>query len=394
MFRRGFYRKWYSNSISEDDYLKHSHLTKFQLIKLISSCALPLAVAIFTLVTTLQNRQIAKQNRDQDLVEVEDDQRQRFFVSYINDISRFRDKNILNLTHNYNKLLYIRTKTLTTLRKLDNERKKYVLLFLKESSLLHEDEQSLLVGANFNGIDLSYNDCIFKNVTFSGVYFQEVSFEHCLFENVIFRNVNFHKATLTNSIFYLTYFISCQMDYVNFYESIISESDFNSTSLSYTNFNQVKIDYVKFNDVNLTKAIFFDNSSQKQYSIIRNSLLPDQTFSPIDNFQVTSNLCETVNEWSPLPRNGIQLHNCTFTVNMSKTSLAKYIQSPFTNRSVLIDAKQAEFLFELKQKYKSMAILVVIYFVGVEHGMFETQQYGKFDVINIRKGYESLFFYD
>ncbi|CAF4890472.1 unnamed protein product, partial [Rotaria sp. Silwood2] len=97
-------------------------LTKFQLIKLITSCALPLAVAIFTLVTTLQNRQIALQNREQDLLESEDDQRQSFFVNYINDISRFRDQNIENLTNNYNKLLYIRTKTLTTLRKLDNER--------------------------------------------------------------------------------------------------------------------------------------------------------------------------------------------------------------------------------------------------------------------------------
>ncbi|CAF5209395.1 unnamed protein product, partial [Rotaria magnacalcarata] len=76
------------------------------------------------LVTTLQNRHIAQRNREQDLIETKDDQRQRFFVNYINDISRFRDTNIEHLTHNYNKLLYMRTKTLTTLRKLDNERKK------------------------------------------------------------------------------------------------------------------------------------------------------------------------------------------------------------------------------------------------------------------------------
>ncbi|CAF5114137.1 unnamed protein product, partial [Rotaria sp. Silwood1] len=73
MFRRSCHRCWYSNSISEDDQNRISHLTKFQLIKLITSCALPLAVAIFTLVTTLQNRQIALQNRQQDLLESEDD---------------------------------------------------------------------------------------------------------------------------------------------------------------------------------------------------------------------------------------------------------------------------------------------------------------------------------
>ncbi|CAF1177886.1 unnamed protein product [Rotaria magnacalcarata] len=124
MFGRCFYRFWYSNSIYEDNCKHKSLLTKFQLIKIITSCAFSPPAAIFTLVTTLQNRHIAQRNREQDLIETKDDQRQRFFVNYINDISRFRDTNIEHLTHNYNKLLYMRTKTLTTLRKLDNERKK------------------------------------------------------------------------------------------------------------------------------------------------------------------------------------------------------------------------------------------------------------------------------
>jgi len=131
--------------MSEDKKIK-----KFQLIKLLTSLALPLSVAIFTLITTLQNRHMDQQNRKQDLAQAEDEQRQNFFVNYINDISRYRDKNIENLTNDVNKLLYIRTKTLTTLRKLDNERKKYILLFLQESLLLSEDERSLLIGANFN----------------------------------------------------------------------------------------------------------------------------------------------------------------------------------------------------------------------------------------------------
>ncbi|CAF3630994.1 unnamed protein product [Rotaria sp. Silwood1] len=375
MFRRSCHRCWYSNSISEDDQNRISHLTKFQLIKLITSCALPLAVAIFTLVTTLQNRQIALQNRQQDLLESEDDQRQSFFVNYINDISRFRDQNIENLTNNYNKLLYIRTKTLTTLRKLDNERKKYILLFLKESSLLSEDEQSLLSGADFNGIKIDHNDCVFRNVIFSGVYFQQVSFMNCLFENVTFRYVDFHEAVLSHSIFYLTYFISCRMDYVNFQESVISESYFNSSSLSYTDFRQVKIDFVKFYNVNLTKASFSDNPIQTQYSLIRNSLLPNGTFSTIDDINIISNLCTSFEKWSPIPIDGIKVDNCTFVIKISNTTIARYIRRPFIDRSVLIGAEQADFLLELKQKYTMMYISIIIYFVGVEHGVFETQQF-------------------
>lgn len=108
-----------SSSKGQNDENKNKiHLTKFQLIKLLTSLALPLAVAIFTLITTIQNRHIARQTREQDLVQTEDDQRQNFFVNYINDISRYRDKNIENLSNNSNKLLYIRTKTLTNIKKI------------------------------------------------------------------------------------------------------------------------------------------------------------------------------------------------------------------------------------------------------------------------------------
>lgn len=84
-------------------------------------------------------------------------------VNYINDISQYRDEYFQNLTNDPQRLLYIRTKTLTALRKLDHERKKQILLFLKRSSLLLEDDQSLLNGANFNGMIIEHNDCIFRN---------------------------------------------------------------------------------------------------------------------------------------------------------------------------------------------------------------------------------------
>jgi hypothetical protein len=69
----------------------------FAWVKLVVSLALPLAVGIFTLVTTLQKRHIVQQYRDQDKQEndyqhahdkarVEDEQRETVYVDYINDI--------------------------------------------------------------------------------------------------------------------------------------------------------------------------------------------------------------------------------------------------------------------------------------------------------------------
>jgi hypothetical protein len=43
---------------------------------------------------------------------------------------------------------------------------------------------------------------------------------------------------------------------------------------------------------------------------------------------------------------------------------------------VFIDANQAEFFFEVKQKYTMTFVSIIIYYVGVECGVFETQQIG------------------
>ncbi|CAF3743183.1 unnamed protein product [Rotaria sordida] len=105
----------------------------------------------------------------------------------------------------------------------------------QKSSLLNEDEQSLLVGANFNRIKINHDD-----------------------------------------------------------------------SLSYKDFRQVKIDFVNFYNVNVIKATFFDNSTQMQYLLIRNSFLPNGTFSPIDDIDVISNLCTSFEKWSPISIDGIR----------------------------------------------------------------------------------------
>jgi uncharacterized protein YjbI with pentapeptide repeats len=361
------------------------HLSKFQLIKLLTSLALPLAVALFTLITTIQNRQIAEQNREQDLKQAEDEQRQNVFVSYINDISHYRDKYSSNLTNNLDKLLYIRTKTLTVLRKLDNERKKYVFLFLKESFLLSADEQSLLVEANFNGIRLNQYDCYFKHTTFLGIYFENVSFTNCVFENVTFRYVYFHRANLTNSIFYLSQFYACQMDYVNFQQTIISESIFDRSLLSYADFRHVKFDFTKFNNVNFTKAIFSDTSIQMKNTKITNSLLWNQTFSSIDEIHIHSNFCFSFDRWSPQPIDGFRIDNCTLITTISNANLSIDIIEPFSDRMVLIDANQAEFFFEVKQKYTMTFLSITIYYVGVERGVFETRQIGMFNRFSSRE---------
>jgi uncharacterized protein YjbI with pentapeptide repeats len=376
MFRRYRRRFWVPFPIPSKSTKTKTIPNKLQLIKLLSSLALPLAVGIFTLVTTVQNRRIARQEREQDVEQSEDEQREAVFMNYINDIARYRDRNIDNLTNNTDKLLYIRTKTLTSLRKLDIERKKRILLFLKESSLL--SEHNLLTGADFSQIQISGDDCQFTNATFFGVDFQQVSFISCLFANVTFSHSNFHRARFTRSIFSLSHFVDCHLNDVDFQNVIMVYSDFNSSKLSHADFRRAKLDHVNFSDVDLTGAIF-TNYSQLEHLSIRNSLLPNGTFSQIDEIQFDSGSeCLLLDKWYALPETIVLGENCTFTANISNATVS--LISDVRVRSMLIDAGQAEIMFKVRQSHKTAPILITIMFASI-NGVYELHNIGMFNSI-------------
>ena len=270
----------------------------------------------------------------------------------------------------------IRTKTLTVLRKLDIERKKRVLLFLIESSLLSEKTQYLLSGADYNRIKIDLADCLFVNAHFVGVHFQQVSFTNCIFHNVTFREANLNRAILTHGVFSLTHCISCQMDHVNFQGAIISETYFNSSTLSYADFQQVKWFNNTFLNINLTGAIF--STILPDHLFIRNSLLPNGTFTDIDEIHMNVNQCESLDEWIVQPKESLQVNNCTFVATIFNATMQQFITMPFVERSMLINAAQAKFLFKFHQNGTRRRISVNIIFASLQSTVYEPRDMGKF----------------
>jgi uncharacterized protein YjbI with pentapeptide repeats len=376
MFRHYRRRRWYPRSVLPSVENNGTKQTKLEKIKLLISLALPLAVGIFTLVTTLQSRQFARQERAQDKEQAEDEQREAVFVTYINDIARYRDRNIVDLNNNLDKLLYIRTKTLTALRKLDDERKKHVLLFLKESSLLSNEKQSLWFGADFNRIKLDGEECRFSNVTFWGVQFQYVSLTNCIFLNVTFLESNFNRAILTRSSFFSSRFISCRMEHVNFQDGIIYSTHLNGSTLSYANFQRTILDTSKFFNVNLTGAAF--STISQDHPFIWNSLLPNGTFSQIDEIHREMNECASPTEWMADPGGSIQVNSCVFEAATFNESVSQYgLNITLDKYSILIDANQAEFEFQVRQNSTKQTISVMVFFEGVQNLVFDLRNIGK-----------------
>ena len=347
--------------------------TKLEWIKLLTSFAVPLTIGIFTLVTSLQNRHIARQERDQDRRQAEDEQRETVYVSYINDISRFRDANIGNLTRNLDKLIYIRSKTLAALRTLDVERKKNILFFLKDSLLLSAEETSVLFQADFNGIRIEGDQCKFSDVIFFGAHFNDVFFRHCLFENVIFREISFRASDFTRSTFIHTQFIRCEMDEVNFHEAILSGSKFDGCSLGRADFTRVQFDSTVFTNVNLSAASV-SSLHPMDFVEVKNSILPNGSFSRIESLRVPPQACESLDRWKVLPANSVEVQDCALVATAANVSVEHTVKVLFLERSVLVDAHRAEFHVQYNRNHQDITETFDVVFVGGRNGVYNVYE--------------------
>ena len=336
-------------------------LTKLETIKILVSLALPLAVGIFTLVTTIQNRNIALQERRQDLNQAEDEQQESVFVDYINDISRFRDRNRDTLNQSDTQI-YIRGKTLAALRKLNVERRKFLFLFLQDMLFSSTANYSFLSSANFNGIQLNSYECQFRNTIFSGLLFHNATFTYCSFTNVRFDEVELDGARFSHSTLYRVQFTDCQMDSVHIADSILSEDSFNDSILTRTNLRKNVFELVNVFNVNLSGAVLPKEFSAKDLTI-RNSILPNGTFSVIDDVESNLDLCSSLNEWLIHPLNSSEITNCSIVSRANNTAIIYTIPMSFKIRSILIDANQADFHFQFtRNDTRSIIMMELIFF--------------------------------
>ncbi|CAF0908599.1 unnamed protein product [Adineta steineri] len=148
--------------------LKCFQTPKLKLIfNFITAALVPILVGLFTVILALQQKSIAKENREMDLyiainqhrqnLELAiDEQRNAQFVAYIREISDLLLVNSFSL----NKQILmgiVRPKTLATLRQIDVIRKGYLVRYLHESRLISIMSSAYLSlsGADLNHIDLS-----------------------------------------------------------------------------------------------------------------------------------------------------------------------------------------------------------------------------------------------
>ncbi|CAF1289468.1 unnamed protein product [Adineta steineri] len=272
--------------------------------KLILAALIPLMIGIFTIVTTVIQHKISVQQRQQDKQEsnlfreqserhADNLQKETILVKYLDDIS-----NLLMLDNQSKIFAQIRTKTLTTLRQLDAERKKSILLFLCESELICRNPQYLnsslvkLNDADFNGIQLDGTDdnkCSFTRLKLYDAYLSNSSFIDCYIDYSDFSHTTMNKVVFFKRVLIRTSFKFASLNEAKFCNMKLSTINFIGASLIRSDFTGTVWDNttVDFTNANLTDAKLSDK--QLKNSTLDNCILPNGTWGPIRTKNLVAN---------------------------------------------------------------------------------------------------------
>ncbi|CAF0997427.1 unnamed protein product [Adineta steineri] len=262
--------------------------------------------------TKIQDRQIAEENRNEDRAQQQDLHYETVYATYIEDISTVLYKQPYNYSmfkDNEKKMLYIRRKTLLTLRSIDSERRSQLFVFLHENNLLPDQSSPnttiSLVGADlrhivikspvtgqyqFNSLSLlslnlmnaTFIDCRFTGkINFTGSIVSNATFSDCTFENI----VTMYETKLINASF---------IDCVFKKETQMKDSDLNYAQFIRSSFDKLSLIYV-----NITNGSFigctFNGKSQFYHSEMQNISFVGSIFK-IDQKhhfdQVSLNYCD------------------------------------------------------------------------------------------------------
>ena len=266
---------------------------KIKWLKFVMSALIPLMIGIFTVVTTVLQQDNAIQQRDHDKLQAllqrkqsdsqADDLRQEtVFAKYLDDITK-----LLLLDNETHYLMYIRSKTLATLRQLDPSRKNQIILLLYDNKLIYRHPDRLISNflklneADFNGIYLRGTlefKCFFLRLYLHDVYLSNSSFIDCNLERANFSYSTMLRSSFVNTALMRASFSYCVLDKSNFTRARLSYSSFHGATLANSDFTgAIWLEKsVNFTNSNLTGAIL--SSRQLTNALMYNSVLPNGTW--------------------------------------------------------------------------------------------------------------------
>jgi hypothetical protein len=272
-----------------------TQITKHTL-KFLPSLIIPTMLGVFTVVITVHQQKIAREQRIEDLQLAreqrnEDQQVQSRFtrdryrdevlVTYIKEVSDLLERNNGSFTTSPLAATLARIKTLNILRQLDGSRQIYIIRFLYEARQLTDvngpaaldistgelTEVDFRTSTSFSRLEkISLAGVHLRNCTFSDISLVHVNFSFARLYNTEFSSarrlfyVNFSSAVLDNVTFSSGWlvgvnFSSARIDDVNFSSGWLDTLNFSTAQLTNVNFSSVR----KLENADFTSARFGKN---------------------------------------------------------------------------------------------------------------------------------------
>lgn len=132
-----------------------------------------------------------------------------------------------------------------------------------------------------------YDNCTFRNCTFTGVDLSKISFSECAFEgcdlsnailvSTALKDIEFSGCKLlglrfedTNPFLLQLRFHQCQLDYSSFYDAAVAGTNFGASTLREVDFTEANLEGASLNGCDLTGAVFDRTNLQK--ADVRNAI--------------------------------------------------------------------------------------------------------------------------
>lgn len=164
-----------------------------------------------------------------------------------------------------------RSKTITTLQIVDDERKKAIFNFLWHAGLIVLNQPVILFdelelnNIDFRNMKLTYVDLrsiVIKSADLTGatinnsnLYLADLRFakaKHCTINDSVLDNAILTAADMRDSNLYATRFIGSHLQNVKFNNSILTRSLFNGADLRETDFSEANLDFSDFSNIDDT----------------------------------------------------------------------------------------------------------------------------------------------
>ncbi|CAF3750655.1 unnamed protein product [Rotaria sp. Silwood1] len=273
-----------------------NHFTLKNGLEMLFALLIPAAIAILAISVQKNDMDMNRKNRENDLyisqLQRDSDEQQARYLANETIVSNYI-KNmgdiILYSLVKFDGQQYTVTRALTStiLRQLDLNRKRLVIQFLYDATILRR-YTSIFDTHTTNENEKNLEDVILDQVNFSG---------GLNLSTIVLRSVSLVNATFSNSNLDASDFSNSILTGVNFSNTKLSRVKFNNVELQNVDFTGASVENMQLIRANLSQSTI-TNEQISQALFVYNTILPNGTYARNKTFINNGDTKQGLNQWN------------------------------------------------------------------------------------------------